>query len=189
MVWVARMARLVPRAAGLGLAVGLVVGLTVALLAACTSAPVLRNDKAHAAANRPPVIGTGSALTSPAPGLRPGGGFDVAAENARPGSTAWTIAPSEAGPQQAIQGYADQISVLPGEPFRLFVSTTSPRFTATAYRMGYYGGAGAREVWQSPAVKGTVQTAQTFDKSTNTVECEWQPSRLSRLPGGPRVII
>lgn len=112
-------------------------------------------------------------------------GFDVAAENAKPGTTGWAIAPSAIGPQNAIQGYADQISVPSGGTFRLFVSTTAPRFSATAYRMGYYGGIGAREVWQSLPVDGVLQTAQTFIKATNTVECDWQPSLTVTTTGWP----
>ena len=119
------------------------------------------------------------------PRHRSAAAFDVAAENAKPGSTAWTIAPSAAGPLEAIQGYADRISVTSGENFRLFISTTSPQFTATAYRMGYYGGAGAREVWQSPHIRGTLQTAQTFDPSTRTVECDWRPSLTVPTNGWP----
>ena len=37
-------------------------------------------------------------------------------------------------------GYAGQASVLPGEPFTLYVSTTSREFRVKAFRMGWYGG-------------------------------------------------
>ncbi len=101
---------------------------------------------------------------------------DIAAENAKPGTTAWSIPDAAVGPQNAIQGYTDQASVTPGQSFKLFVSTTAPAFTATAYRIGYYGGTNGREVWQSPSTPGKYQTAQTISSSTHTVECEWSPS-------------
>jgi hypothetical protein len=101
---------------------------------------------------------------------------DVAAENAKPGTTDWAIPASAVGPQNAIQGYTDQASVTPGQSFKLFVSTTAPAFTATAYRIGYYGGTNGREVWQSPSTPGKLQTAQTMTQSTHTVECNWSPS-------------
>ncbi|MEV6676886.1 hypothetical protein AB0N09_08450 [Streptomyces erythrochromogenes] len=60
-------------------------------------------------------------------------GFDVKAENARPGNADWAV--TKAGPARAVEGFADRVSVLPGEPFGLYVSTTAPRFTVSAYRM------------------------------------------------------
>ncbi|WP_158718067.1 hypothetical protein [Streptomyces sp. NRRL F-2664] len=33
------------------------------------------------------------------------------------------------GPTRAVEGFADRVSVLPGESFGLYVSTTAPRFT------------------------------------------------------------
>ena len=143
----------------------------VCLIAACSGLNGPRN-----------AVTRQSTASSPAPSAP---GFDVAAENAKPGTTAWTIAPAAIGRQDAIEGYTDQISVASGESFRLFVSTTSAQFTATAYRMGYYGGAGGRRIWQSGAITGRHQTAQSFDKSTNTVECLWQPSVTVGTAGWP----
>jgi hypothetical protein len=125
-----------------------------------------------------------SAASASRGGLSPAG-FDVAAENAKPGTTAWTIAPSAIGPQEAIEGYADRISVAAGEPFRLYVSTTAPSFTATAYRIGYYGGTGARQIWQSANTHGRRQTAQTIDPATHAVTCEWSPSLSVATDGWP----
>ncbi|HXR73598.1 N,N-dimethylformamidase beta subunit family domain-containing protein [Actinocrinis sp.] len=148
--------------AALALAVG--VGLGSAGLSACSG------SSAHPAAGDTPA-GTASAAASPSPGLS-----DTAAENAKPGTNAWSIPASAIGPQNAIQGYTDQASVTPGQSFKLFVSTTAPSFTATAYRIGYYGGANGREVWQSPSTPGKHQTAQTIAPGTHTVECNWSPS-------------
>ncbi|WP_433229844.1 hypothetical protein [Actinomadura formosensis] len=49
-------------------------------------------------------------------------------ENEQPGTPGWRI--RHKGAEHEIVGYADHVSVLPGGSFRLFVSTTTPGFTA-----------------------------------------------------------
>jgi hypothetical protein len=66
------------------------------------------------------------------------------AENERPGTSAWRI--TDLGPADAIDGYADQQSVLPGQSFRLYVSTTAKSFRVDAFRFGWYSGHQARLV-------------------------------------------
>jgi hypothetical protein len=109
--------------------------------------------------------------------------LDVAAENGKPGTNAWSVSESALGAQDAVEGYTDLASVAPGQSFRLYVSTTAASFTATAYRIGYYGGTDATEVWQSPKTTGVHQTAQSLDASTRTVECDWKPSLTVRTAG------
>ncbi|MFI5828852.1 N,N-dimethylformamidase beta subunit family domain-containing protein [Streptomyces sp. NPDC051578] len=98
-------------------------------------------------------------------------GFDVKAENARPGNSDWHV--TKAGPARAIEGFADKVSVLPGESFGLHVSTTAPRFTVSAYRMGWYGGARARLVWRSQALTGIRQPEHTVDPESRMVRTHW----------------
>src|ERR1700737_2270595 len=83
------------------------------------------------------------------------------AEQDLPGNADWRL--TSVGPQNAIEGYADKVSVLPGETVGLRVSTTSASFRVSAYRMGWYGGAEARLVWRSGPVPGTVQGGALFD--------------------------
>jgi hypothetical protein len=122
---------------------------------------------------------TGSNPASP-----PAAGFDVAAENAKPGTDAWKTG-LKTGPAGAMDAYADQVAVRPGAPFRLFASTTAPGFTVTAYRMGWYGGARGREVWKSGRVTGTRQAAPKVDPGVNTVHADWQPSLTVTPTGWP----
>ncbi|MFE9480269.1 N,N-dimethylformamidase beta subunit family domain-containing protein [Streptomyces spororaveus] len=123
----------------------------------------------------PPAAGSGAtsepdarAGKPPAAGAR---GLDVKAENALPGHPDWPVV--TAGPARAIEGFADRVSVLPGESFGLHVSTTAPRFTVSAYRMGWYGGARARLVWRSEALPGARQPEPTVDAGTRTVRTRW----------------
>lgn len=135
-----------------------------ALAAAC-------GGKTPAAAPRPPAGPTARASAAATAAAS-----DIAAENAKPGTGDWRIPQSALGSQDAVEGYTDHVTVTPGQSFRLFVSSTAPAFTAIAYRIGYYGGAGGREVWRSAATPGVVQPAPRIDGSTNTVECDWKPS-------------
>jgi N,N-dimethylformamidase beta subunit-like protein len=152
---------------------GTLIAVGSALLAGCTG-----SSKAATTAAPAPLNTASSSATA-----AKGGGLDVSAENAKPGAPGWPIAGSAVGPQNAIQGYTDQVSVTSGQSFTLYVSTTAQQFTATAYRIGYYGGTDAREVWQSPQTPGELQTAQTFDRATNTVECQWKPSLIVDTTG------
>ncbi|WP_406365355.1 N,N-dimethylformamidase beta subunit family domain-containing protein [Streptomyces sp. NBC_01546] len=112
--------------------------------------------------------GSRAASGKPSPGPA---GFDVKAENARPGNADWPV--TKAGAARAIEGFADRVSVLPGESFGLYVSTTAPRFTVSAYRMGWYGGARARLVWRSEALPGVRQPEHTVDSGTRMVRTRW----------------
>ncbi|MCX5010124.1 hypothetical protein OG765_03855 [Streptomyces sp. NBC_00555] len=118
--------------------------------------------------------GDAAAGGSPAASGKPSPGpaaFDVKAENARPGNADWPV--TKAGAARAIEGFADRVSVLPGESFGLYVSTTAPRFTVSAYRMGWYGGARARLVWRSEALPGVRQPEHTVDSGTRMVRTRW----------------
>ncbi|MEU9303768.1 N,N-dimethylformamidase beta subunit family domain-containing protein [Streptomyces sp. NPDC048269] len=116
-----------------------------------------------------PAGGTEAAAGKPS-AAKPGA-FDVKAENARSGHPDWPV--TKAGPARAIEGFADRVSVLPGESFGLYVSTTAPRFTVSAYRMGWYGGARARLVWRSEALPGVRQPEHTVDSGTRMVRTRW----------------
>jgi hypothetical protein len=101
-------------------------------------------------------------------------GADIAAENAKPGAAHWRI--THPARQGELEGYADSVSVLPGQSFALYVSTTSPHFTVHAFRAGWYGGDRAREVWTSPPVAGVKQAPAKEIKATLTDYAPWRPS-------------
>jgi hypothetical protein len=92
-------------------ALGIAAALAVTLpAAACTASAY------HGSAGPRPRTATSApsaAATQP---------FPVQEDN-RPGTSAWRI--TDLGAPNAIDGYADQQSVLPGQGFRLYVSTTA----------------------------------------------------------------
>ena len=146
-------------------AAGVAVALAVALLpvAACTggSGPAGRD------------AAPGSATSAPSAGGRPTAPFPVA-ENRLLGTSAWRI--RDLGPADAIEGYADRQSVLPGQSFRLYVSTTAKSFRVDAFRFGWYSGHQARLVWESAPVPGQRQTAVSIAPGTHLVTAPWRPS-------------
>jgi len=97
----------------------------------------------------------------------------VVAENSLPGDSHWRI--RHLGVQEAVEGYAGRESVLPGETFPLFVSSTSSSVTVTAFRLGWYGGDGARKVWESRAVRTGQQKPAAMTSGTSTVHTDWDP--------------
>jgi hypothetical protein len=97
----------------------------------------------------------------------------VIAENSLPGTSGWKI--RHLGAEHEIEGYAGKTSVLTGESLPLFVSTTAAGFRVTAYRLGWYQGYGAREVWRSGKIRGGAQRAATVAATTNTVSTDWDP--------------
>jgi len=93
---------------------------------------------------------------------------------APPDPSGWQI--THPGPDHAIEGFADHVSVLPGDSVRLFVSTTGGSFTVTAYRFGDYAGSAAHQVWKSGSLPGAKQPAFVLRQPTNTVVAPWHPS-------------
>lgn len=148
--------------------------LLVALaLASCTAGGTqsATSSAPHASrANGARPTATASATPTPTTFSGPDGveSSAIVAENRRPGTTAWHI--THQGPG-LIEGFANTTYAAQGESVGLYVSTDARDFTATAYRLGWYGGAGAREVWHSAPIAGRRQPACALDHATNMVSC------------------
>ncbi|MDJ0346913.1 twin-arginine translocation signal domain-containing protein [Streptomyces sp. H10-C2] len=110
-------------------------------------------------------------------------GSTAAAENDLPGTRDWGL--RHQGADRDIEGYADQVSVAPGQPFTLHVSTSARRFGVDAFRMGWYGGAQARKVWASGPVAGRVQPVPEAAGATRTVAADWTPATEVPTHGWP----
>ncbi|NRQ35847.1 hypothetical protein HII36_29025 [Nonomuraea sp. NN258] len=90
----------------------------------------------------------------------------------------WRI--TKHGAPHEIEGYADQVSVLPGRSFALHVSTTAPRFTASAFRMG----SNPAKVWESGRVEGARQAPARVVGGMVTA-AHWRPSLTVHTAGWP----
>jgi hypothetical protein len=101
-------------------------------------------------------------------------------ENAKPGTSAWQIT-TEASNHE-IEGYASASSINRGESISLYVHTTDPSYTIEIYRMGWYGGLGARQV-AGPIVRtGTAQVMPTPNQTTGMAECNWVDPYVLSVP-------
>ena len=160
-----------------GLVAVVLVG-TLVLLAVGPSAPSATGP-AQARVFTPVAVGVAAGAPDPSGTTAPGPvgvvSSAVVAENRRPGTTSWII-PDHRGPD-GIEGFADLTYAQLGDEVSLYVSTTAPTFRVVAYRMGYYQGLGARQVWVSPRVAGMVQPPCQTTPGINMVSCaNWSSS-------------
>jgi N,N-dimethylformamidase beta subunit-like protein len=111
--------------------------------------------------------GTAPALTfsavTPCPAVWPQN--YVATENRLAGTTAWRLS-ATAYDSTVASGFASQTSAKCGDTVTLRVTSNDYQLAVTVYRMGYYGGAGARAVWASrTAIRGFGQPAMEMVKT------------------------
>lgn len=147
-------------------------GLGIALVAVLLAVGCTGQGSGPSAATGRPAAGHGGSLPFPA------------AENRRPGTRRWRI--TDLGAPDAIEGYADRVSVLPGQSFRLYVSTTADSFRVQAFRMGWYHAARARQVWESGPVAGRRQGGPIIARATRMVTTRWRPSLTVSTAGWPQ---
>jgi hypothetical protein len=108
----------------------------------------------------------------------------IEAENCKPGnpSSEWDIA--GAG-DLSIQGFATDISVNKAETVRFKVQTDASSFRIDIYRIGYYGGSGARKVATvlPSATLPQTQPACINDTATKLTDCgNWVESASWEVP-------
>lgn len=82
----------------------------------------------------------------------------------------------------AIEGYCSHQSVLAGEELRIMVSVKPARqFTLEIFRMGYYGGRGARLMHTMGPLPGKTQPVPQPGEN-RLVECQWEPGATLKIP-------
>lgn len=107
-------------------------------------------------------------------------------ENARPGADDWQLTrvrvDGDGFRSPWIEGYCSRQSVSAGESVDVMVSCNPARtFRLELFRMGYYGGKGARLVKSYGPLEATTQpTPKPGEK--NLHECRWQPSLTIDIP-------
>jgi hypothetical protein len=113
-------------------------------------------------------------------------------ENAHPGSTDWLLTRVmrhddelyERGWRRrtGIEAYASHTSIKAGETLDVHVSTDpASQYTVSIYRMGYYGGAGARLMRSLGPLQGTVEPTPE-DGDRHLVECRWTVGFRLEIP-------
>ena len=82
-----------------------------------------------------------------------------------------------------IAGYAAHPSVQLGESLDFHVSTAPAiAFKVEIYRLGDYGGLGARWMAESPTLAGVRQAGPVTDPDTGMISCAWTPSWTLQVP-------
>jgi hypothetical protein len=107
----------------------------------------------------------------------------VACENTLPGtaSSVWQI---DGAGDKSIQGYATQMSVNKGTTINFKIKSATTNYHIDVYRLGYYGGLGARRVAANltPTGTSTQPACQTF-AATGLIDCgNWAISRSWAVP-------
>jgi hypothetical protein len=105
----------------------------------------------------------------------------VACENLNTGNTGWDPGPGD----PSIQGFATDISVNVGQTVFFKVSTPATSYRLEIYRMGYYGGAGARRLAtiNPSAALPQLQPACLTDSTTRLHDCgNWAVSASWPVP-------
>ena len=94
----------------------------------------------------------------------------IIVENALPGEESWKL--DDPAMQREIEGYASATSINVGESINLFVSTAAPSYTIHIYRMGYYGGLGARLMTPNGVTRsGFLQPPPVL--TNGRADCQW----------------
>lgn len=125
----------------------------------------------------PPTTVPTTIPTTPTTTLGPNGieSSTIIAENRLPGTTSWRINGNVS--PTVVQGFANRTYAQEGQNVTLYVDSHADTFRAVAYRMGWYQGLGAREIWSSPVELAVAQPACMLSTATNMVSCaDWHPS-------------
>ena len=98
----------------------------------------------------------------------------IPAENARAGDRSWRSGRTASGGE--VEVYLSTDSAVAGEGVAVRVSTSAPgtvHVTGEVFRIGHYGGAGARRTWRGGPFQVARQPACPMDPGTGRVECQW----------------
>ncbi|GAA2355146.1 hypothetical protein Cme02nite_69130 [Catellatospora methionotrophica] len=166
---------------------GLAAG-AVGALAAC--APAGTPQRAEPTVPHQRTGGSTPSPAAPSPAGRPRTARTanpVPAENRRPVGKRWlradpaVRAADDIG--QQIAAYASATSVDVGESidFHVHVGGGEP-YRAEVFRLGHYGGAGARHVASSPTLHGRPQPRAARTLPTNLVACHWPVAWTLKVP-------
>jgi hypothetical protein len=108
-------------------------------------------------------------------------------ENQQPGTDTWQLGREgfriSDDARGQIKGYASATSVNKGESISFHISARPAQdFTADIYRMGWYGGLGARLMARVGPLDAPTQRTCTPSRSTGIVDCAWSPTFSYTIP-------
>jgi hypothetical protein len=101
-------------------------------------------------------------------------------ENKKIGSTDWQL--TNPATKREIEGYASLTSVNRGAEIKLFVNTKEPNYTIEIFRMGWYNGAGGRQMASAITRNAVKQPPPIIDNATGLIECNWKDPYILEIP-------
>ena len=105
----------------------------------------------------------------------------ITVENARPGDPDWRSGKPARGAD--LEAYADRSTARAGDAVGVKASASSPSAVDWAlYRMGWYGGAGARAVASGSGVQVSSQPRCPVQPGTGLVACAWPDAFVIAVP-------
>lgn len=116
----------------------------------------------------------------PVPFPEPSTPWTIKAENAKPGSADWQLV--NPARNHEIEGYASATSVDRGQDISIYVNTAEASYTMQFFRMGWYGGMGAREMMPAIVRSGIRQPMPSPDPDTHLLECDWSVPYVLHIP-------
>ena len=129
------------------------------------------------------------------PSGRPAGYTNpIPAENALPGDPTWALRAGDGAPSGIaatrravhVEAYADRVSAKAGDAVQVMANIPAAAggpmgIHWTLYRLGWYGGAGARKLADGVATAGP-QPSCPADPDTGFMQCHWSPTFSVRIP-------
>ncbi len=104
----------------------------------------------------------------------------IARENSNPGASDWSLHNPAANHE--IEGFAGSTSVNRGGQINFYINTSSASYTLQVYRLGFYGGAGARTMGSPVTITGQKQPAPIVVNESFLLECPWTSSYTLTIP-------
>ena len=109
----------------------------------------------------------------------------VVTENQQPGNASWqlgSLVSNDATGQ--IKGYASATSVNQNQSITLFITTNPAQaYTIDFFRIGWYGGLGARLRLHVGPLNGVTQPSCPTDPTTGMIACGWTVGYTLTIPG------
>lgn len=104
-------------------------------------------------------------------------------ENQKIGTSDWQL--TNPATKQEIEGYASLTSINRGSDIKFFVNTKEPSYTIEIFRMGWYGGAGGRQMAAAITRTGVKQPRPIVNQATGLIECNWKDPYVLKIPYNP----
>ncbi|WP_341527423.1 N,N-dimethylformamidase beta subunit family domain-containing protein [Nostoc sp. UHCC 0302] len=103
----------------------------------------------------------------------------ISIENQKTGTFDWQL--TNPAIRHEIEGYASLTSVNRGNEIKLFVNTKDPSYTIEIFRMGWYGGAGGRQIIPTITRNASKQPPPIVNQASGLIECNWQDPYILKI--------